>query len=288
MRDGLPTGELTTAASYDGGLGTHVPILSTPPTFGVCKARTGTPIGERISAVDAGGATRDDMAPGDGTGRGTRAPSLTWGQGRQGRHSNRSSRDESLASLTWVQRPLNRSPVLRGHLDRRRSLSTFERLRGLLLRCRRWFGRKLTAMLMPDRIPVRLQVQARPDEDDRRIVPAVLASGRLGARFGRRRFFLAGHIVFVTGSLMAAAAAAAGLQPSAIGLGALVFAIIEGTDLGWWRPLQDFSVLGLTWPATRPISIVFVLPLFRINALGLGVLHAGFVLAGMALGEVGS
>lgn len=133
-----------------------------------------------------------------------------------------------------------------------------------------------------------------------------------------------------------------GLQLSVIGLGSLVFAIIEGSELGWWSPSGDFTVLGLTWPGTWPISIVpvlaaiglislalfvrwerhrakigrsalldlglfrlatfswgnvtaatvaigefaliFVLPLYLVNALGLGTLHTGFVLAAMALG----
>src|SRR5699024_1625300 len=132
------------------------------------------------------------------------------------------------------------------------------------------------------------------------------------------------------------------LQLSVLALGALVFAIIESADLGWWKPLQDFSVFGLTWPATRAISVVpiflllgagslvlfvfwerhrarvgrsalldldlfrlptfswgnitattvaigefalvFVLPLFLVNALGLTTMGADLVLAGMAAG----
>lgn len=133
-----------------------------------------------------------------------------------------------------------------------------------------------------------------------------------------------------------------GLLTSAIGLGLVVFALIEGTSLGWWRPVADFSVLGLTWSTSMPISIVpvafvvglvflalfllwerhragngrdalldlrlfsiptftwgnatalsvaagefvivFVLPLYLVNVLGLTILQAGFVLAAMALG----
>lgn len=133
-----------------------------------------------------------------------------------------------------------------------------------------------------------------------------------------------------------------GLQLSAIGMGALVFAVIEGSDLGWWRPIQDFTVFGMTWSTDKPISIVpifalvglasialfiiwerhrarvgrsamldlalfkiptfswgnitaatiavgefaivFVLPLFLVNAVGLSTLGAGLVLAGMAAG----
>lgn len=133
-----------------------------------------------------------------------------------------------------------------------------------------------------------------------------------------------------------------GLLLSAIGLGALVFAVIEGSTLGWWRPLKDFTIGSLTWPQTWPISIipvlfacsalaltvfviwerhrarvhrsaildltlfrietfswgnitaatvavgefaiVFVLPLFLVNALGLSTMSAGLILAAMALG----
>jgi len=129
---------------------------------------------------------------------------------------------------------------------------------------------------------------------------------------------------------------------SAIGFGALVFAIIEGPDLGWWRPEGEFAPFGWTWPADAAVSVVpvafliaavaltlfvvwerhrarvrrsalldlrlflsssfswgnltagmvavgefallFVLPLYLINALGLDVMGAGLVLAGMAIG----
>lgn len=131
-----------------------------------------------------------------------------------------------------------------------------------------------------------------------------------------------------------------------IGFGALVLAVISGPDAGWWRPTGEFSALGLTWPADAPVSvvpvafavaavalglfvrwerhrervqrsalldlelfrlptfswgnltaamvavgefaIVFVLPLFLVNALGLGALGAGLVLAAMALGAFAS
>lgn len=43
---------------------------------------------------------------------------------------------------------------------------------------------------------------------------------------------------------------------SAIAFGALVFAVIEGPDLGWWKPKADLSLFGLTWPASAPISAV--------------------------------
>lgn len=133
---------------------------------------------------------------------------------------------------------------------------------------------------------------------------------------------------------------------SAIGFGALVFAVIEGPSLGWWTPASDLDLFGWVWPSSAPISavpvafavaavaltlfvvwerhrervrrsaildlhlftlptfswgnltaamvavgefaIVFVLPLFLVNALGLDVMGAGLVLAAMAVGAFGS
>ena len=43
---------------------------------------------------------------------------------------------------------------------------------------------------------------------------------------------------------------------SAIGFGALVFAIIEGPDLGWWSPKAELKLGSWIWPASAPISIV--------------------------------
>ena len=129
---------------------------------------------------------------------------------------------------------------------------------------------------------------------------------------------------------------------SAIGFGALIFAIIEGPDLGWWSPQGELSIFGWSWPTDFPISVVpvafivafialvlfviwenhrkkvqrsalldlelfsfstfswgnltaamvavgeftliFVLPLYLINGLGLSVMHAGLLLAAMAGG----
>ncbi len=133
-----------------------------------------------------------------------------------------------------------------------------------------------------------------------------------------------------------------GLLLSAIGFGSLVFAVIEASTLGWWKPLAELRLFGLTWSADMSISIVpvalavsavtltgfllwerhrarvqrsalldlnlfftptfswgnvaammiavgefgliFVLPLYLINAVGLGTMGAGFVLAAMAAG----
>lgn len=133
---------------------------------------------------------------------------------------------------------------------------------------------------------------------------------------------------------------------SAIGFGALVFAIIEGPSVGWWIPTAEFQIFGWTWPKTAPISIVpvaaavaavaltlfvlwerhrqriqrmaildldlfklptfswgnataamvavgeftiiFILPLYLVNALGLEVMAAGLVIATMAIGAFAS
>ena len=131
-----------------------------------------------------------------------------------------------------------------------------------------------------------------------------------------------------------------GLLTSATGLGLVVFGLIEGTRLGWWAPDTDFTVFGLTWPQTAPLSpvpvvlvvgallvfafirwerrraghaalldlslfrhqtftwgnltalavaagefaLVFVLPLYLVNAQGLTIMQAGWLLAAMALG----
>ncbi|MFC4138759.1 MFS transporter [Microbacterium sp. GCM10011525] len=133
---------------------------------------------------------------------------------------------------------------------------------------------------------------------------------------------------------------------SAIGFGALVFAVIEGPDLGWWSSKAEMQIFGWTWPADAPLSpvpvalaiavvtlllfvrwerhrervqraalldlklfslptfswgnltaamvavgefaIIFVLPLYLMNALAMDVMGAGLVLAGMALGAFAS
>lgn len=131
---------------------------------------------------------------------------------------------------------------------------------------------------------------------------------------------------------------------SAIGFGgALVFAVIEGPDLGWWTPKSDLTIFGWVWSKDAAVSavpvafgiaavalvlfviwerhrekvqraalldlglfsfstfswggnltaamvavgefaIIFVLPLYLINALDLDVMGAGLVLAAMAVG----
>lgn len=59
------------------------------------------------------------------------------------------------------------------------------------------------------------------------------------------------------------------------GTGVLVFAIIEGPDLGWWEPQSSFSILGWTWSENAPISPVPV---------ALAVSAVGFALSAMAIG----
>lgn len=43
---------------------------------------------------------------------------------------------------------------------------------------------------------------------------------------------------------------------SVIGFGALVFAVIEGPDLGWWAPKNDLRIFGWAWPKDAAISAV--------------------------------
>ncbi|MET9486054.1 MFS transporter [Nocardia sp. NPDC006630] len=133
-----------------------------------------------------------------------------------------------------------------------------------------------------------------------------------------------------------------GFLLSAVGFALLVFALIEGSTYGWWRPLREFPLAGFTWSKTAIISpipvilalavlalvlflqweqhrnlirrsalldpglfripsfrwgnvtafavalgefgLLFVLPLFLVNVLGLSTLGAGYVLAAMAAG----
>lgn len=149
-----------------------------------------------------------------------------------------------------------------------------------------------------------------------------------------------------TGKVVGRGADVDGALLSALGFGSLVFAVIEGPTLGWWKPLADLRVLGMDWPSTAPVSVVpvlllissvslvtfwfwerhrlathrsaildidlfhiptfswgnltaaavavgefailFVLPLFLVNALGLDVMSAGWVLAAMAVGAFAS
>ncbi len=133
-----------------------------------------------------------------------------------------------------------------------------------------------------------------------------------------------------------------GLLLSALGFGAVVFALIEGQSLGWWAPKGELKVFGMIWGTDAPVSpvpvigaigvlllvlfafwenhrarigrsalldltlfrvatfrwgnltamlvaigefgLIFVLPLYLQNILGLSSLGAGVVLATMAAG----
>ena len=46
-----------------------------------------------------------------------------------------------------------------------------------------------------------------------------------------------------------------GLISSTLGLGALVFGLVEGRNYGWWAPERGLSIAGLSWP-TNGISII--------------------------------
>lgn len=62
----------------------------------------------------------------------------------------------------------------------------------------------------------------------------------------------------------------AGFALSATGFGLVVFGIIEGPTLGWWRQIAPLRVAGLDWPAGWPSAAPAAL------ALGLAAL-AGFI-----------
>lgn len=47
-----------------------------------------------------------------------------------------------------------------------------------------------------------------------------------------------------------------GLLLSVIGFGGVIFALIEGQSLGWWKPIAPFNVFGFDWPADAPVSVV--------------------------------
>lgn len=60
-----------------------------------------------------------------------------------------------------------------------------------------------------------------------------------------------------------------GFLLSSIGLGTLVFAIIEGPDMGWATPTREVSILGLAWPKGAPLSPVPVALAIAVVAIGL-------------------
>lgn len=58
-----------------------------------------------------------------------------------------------------------------------------------------------------------------------------------------------------------------GLVLSAVGFGALIFALIEGQTIGWWAPIADLEVFGVTWPATAPVAATPVIAAVGVLAL---------------------
>ena len=77
--------------------------------------------------------------------------------------------------------------------------------------------------------------------------------------------------------------------------GLLVFGIIEGPKIGWFKPIAELKLLSLTRSANAPVSaafavavgefgLVFIMPLYLVNALGLSIMGAGWVLAAMVIG----
>jgi len=52
----------------------------------------------------------------------------------------------------------------------------------------------------------------------------------------------------------------AGISLSIIGLGLIVFGLIEGIRFGWWKTLEEFSIAGLIWSwSLSPVVIAFAL-----------------------------
>ena len=49
-----------------------------------------------------------------------------------------------------------------------------------------------------------------------------------------------------------------GFLTSAIGLGFVIFGLIEGTTLGWYRPKAPFTVGSWAWGLDKPVSLAFV------------------------------
>lgn len=59
-----------------------------------------------------------------------------------------------------------------------------------------------------------------------------------------------------------------GFLLSAVGIGAVVFAIIEGPSMGWWAPTRDETILFWTWPQSAAFSMVPVTGLLGLLAIG--------------------
>ncbi|MCR5978863.1 DHA2 family efflux MFS transporter permease subunit [Gordonia jinghuaiqii] len=58
-----------------------------------------------------------------------------------------------------------------------------------------------------------------------------------------------------------------GLLLSMIGFGALIFALIEGQSIGWWKPVADLRLPGVTWSSDAPVSATPVMGVVGLAAL---------------------
>lgn len=58
-----------------------------------------------------------------------------------------------------------------------------------------------------------------------------------------------------------------GIIMASLGLFALVFALIEASAYGWYKPLQPFTVLGWTWPFATSIIFASLLAAFGLLAI---------------------
>ena len=63
----------------------------------------------------------------------------------------------------------------------------------------------------------------------------------------------------------------AGFLLVTVGLGGVVFALIEGRTYGWLTPLKAFSLFGITWGADAPLSVIAVTAVVAVVALALFV-----------------
>lgn len=63
-----------------------------------------------------------------------------------------------------------------------------------------------------------------------------------------------------------------GFLLSALGLGCLVFGLVEGRNYGWWRPVQDVSLMGVHWRSGAPLSPAALSLMLGVVLLGLFVL----------------
>lgn len=70
-----------------------------------------------------------------------------------------------------------------------------------------------------------------------------------------------------------------GFLASTIGLGSLVFGLIEGQRYGWWRPTRPFAIGGWTWPSD---SLSIVPAAFALAAVALALFLAIEVRRGRA------